>query len=34
MEISIKKNITDEIEFRNLIQDWLFYHRLPVVKNA
>ena len=28
------KNITYEIEFRNSIQDWVFYHRLPVVKKC
>ena len=33
MKINHKlKNITYEIEFRNSIQDWAFYHCLPVVK--
>ena len=31
-DISTKKNITYEIEFRNSIQDWVFYHRFLVVK--
>ena len=33
MEISAKI-IRCEIEFRNSIQEWVSYHRLPVVKDA